>query len=106
MKKQPKPQTNVIPALTARTQFGQIMARACRYNERFLVDRRGEPSVLIMSLKDYIDTFAPAPKWLKDMQAQAKRKGLDRLNMRDIDHIIADVRRHARKAKPVAAAGK
>lgn len=75
------------------------MKRACQNNERFLVDRRGEPSVLIMSLKDYIDTFAPAPKWLREMQAEAKRKRLDRLKMRDIDQIIAEVRRKARKAK-------
>lgn len=95
----PKPLTSVIPALTARTLFGQIMKRACQNNERFLVDRRGEPSVLIMSLKDYIDTFAPAPKWLREMQAEAKRKRLDRLKMRDIDQIIAEVRRKARKAK-------
>jgi hypothetical protein len=36
--------TDVVSALTARTQFGQIMKRATQKNERFVVGRRGEPS--------------------------------------------------------------
>jgi prevent-host-death family protein len=83
---------NVISALTARTQFGQILRRATKNNERFVVDRRGEPSVVIMSIKDYVDTIAPAPQWLKDMQASAKRRGTNKLTMRQIDAEIAKVR--------------
>jgi len=98
--------TNVVSALTARTQLGQIIKRATKNNERFVVDRRGEPSVIIMSVKDYVDTIAPAPKWLKDIQAEAKRKGLDKLKMRDINRVIAGVRREARKTKTAKPAAK
>ena len=84
--------TNIVTALTARTQLGQIIKRATRNNERFVVDRRGEPSVVIMSMKDYIDTIAPAPQWLKDVQAESKRKGLDKLSMTAINRIIRQVR--------------
>ena len=94
-----KSMTNVVSALTARTQLGQIIKRATQRNERFVVDRRGEPTVVIMSLKDYIDTIAPAPGWLTDIQAEAKRKGLDKLKMRDINRIIAEVRRETRTVK-------
>lgn len=75
------------------------MKRATEKNERFVVGRRGEPTVVIMSLKDYIDTSAPAPEWLKDIQAEAKRKGLDKLNMRDINRVIAEVRSETRKSR-------
>ena len=84
---------NVVSALTARTQFGQIMKRASQKNERFIVDRRGEPSVIIMSVKDYIDTIAPAPEWLEEIWAESRRKGLDRLTITDIDREIAAYRR-------------
>lgn len=97
---------NVVSALTARTQLGQIMKRAAEQNERFVVDRRGEPTIVIMSLRDYIDTVAPAPQWLKDIQAEAKRKGLDKLKMRDINRIIAEVRSDRRKARPTKPAAK
>ena len=84
---------NVISALTARTQLGQILKRATQNNERFVVDRRGEPSVVIMSIKDYVDTMAPTPQWLKDIQAASKRRGTNKLTMRQIDAEIAKVRR-------------
>jgi prevent-host-death family protein len=90
--------SNVVSALTARTQLGQIMKRATQKNERFLVGRRGQPSVVIMSVKDYIDSIAPVPKELRAMQSRAKKTGVDKLTMRQIDNIIAEVRRE-QKAK-------
>ena len=84
---------NVVSALTARTQLGQILKRVSTKNERFLVERRGDPQVIIMSIKDYIDTIAPTSDWLKDIGTQAKRKGLNKLSMRQIDAEIATARR-------------
>jgi prevent-host-death family protein len=98
-----KPMPNVVSALTARTQLGQIMKRASEKNERFVVDRRGEPAVIIMSIKDYIDTIAPAPDWLKKSWEDARRKGLHKLTMREINAEIAASRKgqdkKARKSK-------
>lgn len=91
--------TKVVSALTARTQFGQIMKRASEKNERFIVNRRGQPKVVIMSFKDYLDTIAPAPEFLKEIQAEAKHKGLDKLTMREINSLIAEVRRELREEK-------
>jgi PHD/YefM family antitoxin component YafN of YafNO toxin-antitoxin module len=84
--------TNIVSALTARTQLGQIIQRASKNNERFVVDRRGESAVIIMSIKDYINTIAPAPEELKAMQARAKRTGANKLTMRKINSIIDAVR--------------
>ena len=91
--------TNVVSALTARTQFGQIMKRATQKNERFMVGRRGEPSVVIMSMNDYINTFAPAPQELRVMQATAKRTGAAQLSPGQINRIVATVRKE-QKASP------
>ena len=85
---------NVVSALTARTQFGQIIRRVKEKNERFVVDRRGEPQAVIMSIKDYLDTVAPAPAWLKRSWAAAKRAGVAKMSLRDID---AEIRRHRRE---------
>jgi prevent-host-death family protein len=97
--------TNVVSALTARTQLGQILKRVSENNERFIIGRRGEPKVVIMSIRDYINAIAPAPDWLAKSWADAKRKGLDKITMRDIDAEIAahrkaqKRRRAARKSK-------
>jgi prevent-host-death family protein len=88
-----------ISALTARTQLGQIMNRAVENNDRFLVERNGEPAVLILSVTDYVKSFAPPPDWLKKSWTSAKRRGLDKLTPHDIDTEIAASRRERRTRK-------
>lgn len=93
--------TKKISALTARTQFGQIMDRAVEKQERFLVDRRGEPAVIIMSVDDYLETIAPEDAALQKIRDEAKRTGLDKLTMEEIDAEIAAYRREKRaKSEP------
>lgn len=82
-----------IDAHIARTQLGQIMDLATKNNERFIVVRRGEPAVVIMSVQDFVRTVAPAPGWLEKAWAGAKRRGLETLTIEDIDAEIA-VHRH------------
>ncbi|HEY3456668.1 MAG TPA: type II toxin-antitoxin system Phd/YefM family antitoxin [Bryobacteraceae bacterium] len=96
--------TNIVSELTARTQLGQIIRRSTQKQERFVVDRRGEPAVVIMSVKDYVNTIAPAPQWLADVQAASKRRGTNRLTMRQIDAEIAATRRDQKKKKTKRAA--
>jgi len=86
-----------INAITARSRFGEIIDRAVDHNERFLVERNGEPAVLIMSVTDFVKTLAPAPDWLKDIQENARQEGLDELTMDDIDAEIAAARRERRE---------
>ena len=89
-----------IDAHIARTQFGQIMDLATRNNERFIVDRRGEPAVVIMSVRDFIRLAAPPPDWLQKAWSGAKRRGLDALTPADIDAEIASRRRSRKNAVP------
>ena len=62
-------------------------------NERFIVDRRGEPAIVIMSVQDFIRTAAPPPDWLEKAWTGAKQRGLDKLTPADIDDEIAADRR-------------
>ena len=93
----------VVPALTARTQFGQILRRVDQNNERFVVGRRGEPKAIIMSVEEYIQLFAPPVPVLEEIWRESKAKGLDRLTTRDVMREIKLVRRERRaKNKAVA----
>jgi prevent-host-death family protein len=87
-----------IDAHIARTQFGQIMDLATKNDERFIVDRRGEPAVVIMSVRDFIRMAAPPPDWLQKAWSGAKRRGLDALTPADIDVEIAAHRRGKKDA--------
>lgn len=92
-----------IDAHRARTQFGQVMDRAVESNERFIVDRRGEPAVVILSVQDYLANVANAPDWLRDAWAGAKRRGLEKLAVDEIDAEIDAYRREKRVPQKVAA---
>lgn len=92
--------TKVVSALTARTQFGQLMRRAKQKDERFVVDRRGEPQVVIMSINDFVKTIAPPPDWLAAIWEGSKRKGANKLTMRQINaEIKATRKQHERSGR-------
>lgn len=90
-----------IGATEAKTHFDEIMDRAIDNKERFIVDRRGTPAVVIMSVEDFVNTIAPAPEWLLAAWAPAKRRGADAFGMQDINAEISAARssRPRRKRK-------
>lgn len=83
----------IINALAARMQFGQIMRRARRDNTRFVVDRRGEPQVVIMGIRDFLKTIAPEKRVLAAMRAYVRKKGTDRVSLREINREIRAYRK-------------
>lgn len=89
--------TSKITAEKAGSEFGQIMDRAVDHNDRFLVERDGEPAVLILSIVDYLREIAPTPAWLKEIHEDSARNGTDKLTMAEIDEEIAAARRARRE---------
>jgi prevent-host-death family protein len=87
-----------IDAHTARTQFGQLMDLATRNNERFIVERRGEPAVVIMSVQDFVRVAAPPPDWLQKAWAGAKARGLAAMPPAEIEAEITAHRRGKKKS--------
>lgn len=83
----------VVSALAARTQFGQIMRRARAKGERFIVDRRGEPQVIIMGFRDFLRTIAPEKQVLAAIRMAARKNGTNKLTLRDINREIRASRR-------------
>jgi hypothetical protein len=69
------------------------MDLATKNNERFVVDRRGEPAVVIMSVQDFVRMAAPPPDWLQEAWTGAKRRGIEALTQEDIDAEITANRR-------------
>jgi prevent-host-death family protein len=91
--------TSIVPALTARTQFGQILRRVKQNKERFIVDKRGEPQAVIMSVEDYLRKFANRPpSAIAAVRREARAKRLDQLSLREINLEIRRTRREGRLA--------
>jgi prevent-host-death family protein len=85
-----------VSALAARTQFGQIMRRAAKRQERFVVDKRGEPTVVIMGVRDFLKTIAPEPAVLAAIRADSVKNKTDKFSLKQIDREIAAYRKERR----------
>lgn len=89
--------TRTVTAVVARTQLGQIMDLAVDHQERFLVERNGEPSILILSVADFVKAVGTTPDWLKKSWESSRRHHLDKLKPLQIDAEVAAVRRARHK---------
>ena len=87
----------IVPALTARTQLGQILKRVRQNKERFVVDKRGHPQAVIMSVEEYLRNFARPIPVVEEIRQEAKAKGLHRATLRNINREIKRYRRQRRQ---------
>jgi hypothetical protein len=92
--------THTLSVDEAGSQFLDLVERAVQNDERFLVDRDGEPTVIIISVSDFVKTIAPTPEWLAKIQEEAQAHGLDKLTSVEIDAEIAAARMERRRNQP------
>jgi hypothetical protein len=69
-----------------------LIDRAVDYRERFTVERRGKPAVVMLSVRNFIETFSPAPAWLENAWQRARQRGLHTLGPEEIDKEIETYR--------------
>jgi len=81
-----------INALSARSHFGEIMQEAEDDRTRFLVNKRGKPKVVILSVDDYLKNIIKQPNILTEIQMSAKEANLDNMSMKEINQEISAVR--------------
>lgn len=88
------PMTKLIDALSARTRFGELMETAEKKQTRFLVSRRGKPSVVILSVDDYLKSIVKKSDLLTQIQISAKKAGLDEMSEEEIQTEINAYRKN------------
>lgn len=92
-----KSPTAIISALHARTHFGRILRQVEEDRGSLVIEKRGRPRAILVSIRHYVKLAAPEPAVLKAIGEESRRKGTDRLSSREIDRIIKAVR--AKKSK-------
>src|SRR5437879_4867008 len=85
----------VIPALRARSTFGKLLNRVDKESRSLVIEKRGTPRAILLSIRDYVRLAAPEPEVLRAIGEESRRKGTASLSSRQIDGII----RAARKQK-------
>ncbi|MGA9883477.1 MAG: type II toxin-antitoxin system Phd/YefM family antitoxin [Candidatus Acidiferrales bacterium] len=92
MPKIQKSESVVVSALWARTNFGNLLRRVEDERRSLVIEKRGTPRAVLLSIRDYVRLAAPEPEVLKIIGEESKAKGADRLSPQEIDRVIRAVR--------------
>ena len=88
---------NVVSALRARTHFGSLLERVEDERRSLVIEKRGTPRAVLLSIRDYVRLAAPEPEVLRVIGEESRAKGTDRLGSQQIENLIRTTR--ARKTK-------
>jgi prevent-host-death family protein len=89
--------TIVVSALRARANFGKLLRRVDDERRSLIIEKRGTPKAVLLSIRDYVRLAAPEPEVLKLIGEEAERNGTSTLTSREIDRIIKASRSRKRK---------
>src|SRR5262249_30639753 len=99
MAKTEKASNIVVSALRARTNFGKLLQRVEREQRSLVIEKRGRPRAVLLSIRDYVRLATPEPDVLRTIGKESKRKGTDRISSQQIDEVIRAVRAKKMKSK-------
>ena len=92
-----KNETIVVSALRARANFGKLLRRVEDERRSLVIEKRGTPKAVLLSIRDYVRLAAPEPEVLRILGEESRRKGTDKLTSQQIDQVIKVARAHKPK---------
>lgn len=82
----------VVSALHARTNFGRLLRRVSDERRSLVIEKRGTPKAVLLSIRDYVRLATPEPEVLRLIGEDSQSKGTDKVSARRIDQIIKATR--------------
>jgi prevent-host-death family protein len=89
----------VVSALHARSNFGRLLRRVEEERRSLVIEKRGTPKAVLLSIRDYVRLAAPEPEVLRLIGKESERNGTDKLRSLQIDQIIKRTRRPKMKRR-------
>ena len=86
----------MVSELSARANFGRLLRRVEDERRSLVIEKRGPPKAVLLSIRDYMRLAAPEPEVLRVIGEESQRKGTDKLTSRQIEEVI----KAARASKP------
>ena len=78
----------IVSALRARANFGKLLRRVDDERRSLVIEKRGTPKAVLLSIRDYVKLAAPEPEILKIVGEESERNGTNTLTARQIDQVI------------------
>jgi prevent-host-death family protein len=82
----------VVSALNARANFGKLLDRVANERRSLVIEKRGTPKAVLLSIRDYVKLAAPEPEVLRIIGEESMRNGTNTVTPRQIDQIIKEYR--------------
>jgi prevent-host-death family protein len=82
----------VVSALRARSNLGKLLNQIENERRSLVIEKRGTPRAVLLSLRDYVRLAAPEPEVLKIIGEESERKRTNNLSARQIDQVIRAAR--------------
>ena len=92
-----KSEAVVISALRARSNFGNLLRRVEDERRTFVIEKRGAPKAILLSIQEYVRLANPEPDVLRMIGEESQRKGTDKLSSHKIDRVIKAARSERQK---------
>ena len=89
----------VVSALHARANFGRLLRRVADERRSLVIEKRGTPKAVLLSIRDYVRLSAPEPEVLRLLGEDSRRRGTNKLSLRQIDRVIAATRQKKTKRR-------
>lgn len=87
----------VVSALSARANFGKLLDRVDDERRSLVIEKRGIPRAVLLSIRDYVKLAAPEPEVLRILGEESERNGTNTLRSRQIDQVIKATRAQKKK---------
>ena len=87
----------VVSALSARANFGKLLDRVADDCGSLVIEKRGTPKAVLLSIRDYVKLAAPEPEVLRIIGEESKRNGTNKMTQRQIDQEIKAYRAQKKK---------
>jgi prevent-host-death family protein len=92
-----KNDTIVVSALRARANFGKLLSRVEDERRSLVIEKRGRPTAVLLSIRDYVKLAAPEPEVLRIIGEESERNQTNTLASRQIDQVIKATRAQKKK---------
>jgi prevent-host-death family protein len=92
MSKKLKTSQVLVSALQARTDFGKLLRQVEEEQRSLVIEKRGTPQAVLLSIREYVRLSAPEPEVLKLLGEESRQKGTSNLTSRQIDRVVQAAR--------------
>jgi prevent-host-death family protein len=83
--------------LDARANFGKLLQRVEEEGRSLVIEKRGSPRAVLLSLRDYVRLAVPEPEVLRIIGEESSSKKTNKLSASQIDRVIKAARKSKRR---------